>query len=225
MSKRGRSPNSFNRRAPTRTAEERLIIVCEGAKTEPRYLEDLITDLGLTAADVIVFGKECGSDPLSIVQYAADRASHEEVVDFVFCVFDRDSHTTREAALSKIRDLSKRSKGPKFVAVESNPCFEYWLLLHFRSSSRPYAKSGKNSVCDCCIEELKEYVKDYEKGKTGLYSALKENLKTALKHADRRNIEAIEVGDDNPTTNIPQLIRKLISISPRRSDPIFEAAT
>src|SRR5579871_2900240 len=50
----------------------RVLIVCEGSKTEPNYLKDVCKYLGIGSAVVHVVGEECGSAPLTLVEYAKE---------------------------------------------------------------------------------------------------------------------------------------------------------
>lgn len=215
MSNRARSKGfvRLGRRGATRAAAERILIVCEGEKTEPRYLRDLLADLKLTNADVIVSGGECGSDPGSIAEYAVERASVDQGLDRVYCVVDRDEHKTRPQAITTISKANK-SKPPEYEIVESVPCFEYWVLLHFEESAKPYARTGNKSICDCCVEDVRRHIVDYAKGSKGIYSQIRANQLTALRRAIRRKAALVNEGGDNPSTDLPTLIAKLILISP-----------
>lgn len=78
------------------------MIVCEGTKSEPRYLEDLKIFHRLAATNITVDGT--GSDPGSVVKEAKriqDRERHK--FDRVFCVFDRDEHDTFATACNEAR--------------------------------------------------------------------------------------------------------------------------
>jgi hypothetical protein len=96
--------------------------VCGGASTERDYFRGLKKETRNPAVRVEVLAK--GVDPLTLVRYAAkvrEKASYDEV----WCVTDVDEFDVataqREAA-----DLG-------ISLAVSNPCFEYWLLLHFVS--------------------------------------------------------------------------------------------
>jgi len=58
------------------------------------------------------------------------------------------------------------AKSPKVTVIASYPCFEYWLLLHFGYSRKPYARAGARSPADCLIEDLMKFpgMGDYGKG-------------------------------------------------------------
>ena len=164
-----RSPTtSFSRRAPRRTGRDTILIVCEGARTEPNYFEDMIRELGLSSADIRVCGEECGSDPVSVVKYAiAECENNSGAYEEVLCVVDRDGHPNFAQAL----DISRRSPagGKQIQFLVSDPCFEYWILLHFEYTSRPYVAGGGVSRGALCLRDVKRHFPDYEKGSRGVY--------------------------------------------------------
>ncbi len=127
--RRARSAKGLQRRAARRDAYDKVLIVCEGKKTEPHYFHGLRNHYGLNTANVQVCG-ECGSDPNSVLSFAKQRYREEkdagDAFDKVFCVFDKDAHTNYDGALKAIATAQPRNN---FVAINSVPCFEYWLLL------------------------------------------------------------------------------------------------
>ena len=58
------------RRAAQRQPAERLLIICEGAKTEPLYLREIRQELRLPSANLQVQPAASGTEPLRIVDYA-----------------------------------------------------------------------------------------------------------------------------------------------------------
>ena len=127
--RKAKSASEFARKKGRRARYARVLIVCEGEKTEPNYFEALKEHLELNTANVDVTG-ECGSSPVSIVEYATRRYRDEHRAgapfDKVFCVFDRDTHNTYQQALDKIAAAKPKDI---FVAITSVPCFEYWLAV------------------------------------------------------------------------------------------------
>lgn len=59
---------SLQRKKPYRYPYDRVMIVCEGGKTERYYFEDLRSKFKLKTANVEVYGQ--GSDPGSLVKFA-----------------------------------------------------------------------------------------------------------------------------------------------------------
>lgn len=138
------------RRKAQRQPAERLLIVCEGSKTEPLYLGEIRQQLRLPSANVQVQPAAYGTEPLRIVEYAerlfieGQRALgiHARTFDRVVVVFDRDEHHIYHAALQRVAALNGRLKNDErvkvpFEAVVSVPCFELWLLLHFEDVFAP----------------------------------------------------------------------------------------
>ena len=209
---------SLKRRGPRREPYERVLIVCEGAKTEPNYLRELIDDLRLSTANVVVTG-DCGSAPTSVVEHAIEIFQAEPDFDAVYCVFDRDGHSDFERALQRIADkplirrAGRTSHGPaRFEAIPSIPCFEYWLLLHFEYTT---AHLPRFSDVHRRLKQFSPF-QVYQKGSQRMYLATKAQLPTALTNADRANDDASKAGTDNPTTQIPTLIRYLQDLAKKK---------
>lgn len=136
------------RRKAQRQPAERLLIVCEGSKTEPLYLGEIRQQLRLPSANVQVQPAAYGTEPIRIVEYAerlfteGQRALgiHARSFDRVVVVFDRDEHHTYRPALQRVAALNGRLENDErvklpFEAVVSVPCFELWLLLHFEDQA------------------------------------------------------------------------------------------
>ncbi|WP_416173311.1 RloB family protein [Brevundimonas sp.] len=214
-----RMRRNFARPQPQRTARETVLIVCEGEKTEPNYLASLVHDLGLTGADVRIFGKECGSDPKSVVKHALDANRIKYPYDYVFCVIDTDSHANLQDAKNAVPNPPKRGT-KEFSLVISTPCFEYWYILHFGAYDRPFAPKKGDSVCDCCIKELAPLIRehcpelgDYRKSSLSLYASLKSRTSDAIRNATRRSDQCAIDGSHNPSTQVHLLVQRLRTIA------------
>ena len=72
------------------SSRTRVLIVCEGEKTEPSYFKFLRKKLDLTAADIVVSG-ESDSAPGSVVKFGRDKLKMDPDYQYVFFVFDKDS--------------------------------------------------------------------------------------------------------------------------------------
>lgn len=191
---------------------KKILIVCEGEKTEPEYFNDLIQFHRLTTASIKVTG-DCGSSPTSVVNYAKELFKIEqeknEPYDYVYCVFDKDSHVDYQAALSQLGSLNPKGV---FVTINSVPCFEYWLLLHFTYSRKAFANTKRKSCGAQMLEELKKFFPTYEKKKAGVFTALNKKLPDALRNCERANKSAADEGSDNPTSKVDSLVKALIKI-------------
>lgn len=213
-----RREQNMKRIQAIRAEHDVVLIVCEGQKTEPNYFKKLRVHLRLNSATVIIFDKSHGADPLRLANYAEaefmkDRSRDPEKQghDRVFVVFDKDTHTTYDSALLKIRALNKKHKD-RFQAITSVPCFEFWLLLHFRDTASPYAASGKCSVCDNVIRDLKEHLPSYGKGDADIFEKTYPLMATAIKHAEQLEKRQEKAGTDNPSTKVHRLVTYLHNI-------------
>lgn len=150
-------PDGLRRRKPSREPLPRILIVCEGIKTEQGYFNH---QRQLYRA-VIEMDIISGGTPRTLVQRAVERKKSAERearrqrdanlrYDEVWCVFDVDEHPYLPEAKLQARDNQIR------VAV-SNPCFELWILLHFRDHT---AFIDRAVLQRACREHLPGYEKD-----------------------------------------------------------------
>lgn len=210
--RKARQAKDLARRKAKRAPYDRVLIVCEGSKTEPNYLQELIDYFELNSANVEIDGSS-GSSPISVIRYAKRRYDEEkkknDSFDRVFCVFDKDTHASYEQAVAEI--VNFRPSGI-YQAIPSVPCFEYWLLLHFEYSTKPYSSYGGKSACDCIIKDLKKYISEYAKGTKGLFNDLIHQTDQARAFSEKASREATGTGTDNPTTLMHKLVDYLIHL-------------
>lgn len=204
--RKAKSAKGLQRRASRREAYAKVLIVCEGEKTEPNYFNGIRNYYGLNSANVEVCG-ECGSDPMNIVRYAKQRFREEkdagDAFDKVFCVFDKDAHSNYEQALDALISTQQQNT---FQAITSVPCFEYWLLLHFTYTTHPYIALPGNSAGNQVLQELQGYMPTYRKAKQAVFTDLINQLEFAKNNAIRSLREATDSGTDNPSTRVHELV-------------------
>ena len=210
--RKAKTQRDFKRRISKFAPYDRVLIVCEGSKTEPHYFEEFRNYYSLETANVRVSG-ECGSDPVSVVEHgkALNLAEQQkgDGYDRVYCVFDKDKHANYQQAL----DIVTAAK-PKniFFSVQSVPCFEYWLLLHFIYTTAPFSAAGNTSAGDAVLAELKQYWPNYVKASKNTFSYLLNQLDYAKANAARSLLEASNNSTDNPSTHIHILVNYLQNI-------------
>lgn len=86
-----------------------------------------------------------------------------------------------------------------------NPCFEYWLLLHFKYSKKSYKdcdENGKDLKKEFPTYEKSE--KFYKKTNADIYTSLKPNLSTAISNANKLGKFDIQ-NPNNPVCEIHKL--------------------
>lgn len=161
-------------RKSKRHQKHRVLIVCEGRKTEPAYFRKLLSALRLQTVDVEI-SPGTHSDPLYIYKTAKVKQKGAEkrgnAYDKIYCVFDKDHH-------KEFQTVSKLIDGQKeFKKARSVPCIEYWFLLHYEYSSRNF--NAKD-----CRNQLRMQLPKYEKGiDDKIFEELWSKTDTAKKHA------------------------------------------
>lgn len=209
---------------------ERILIVCEGAKTEPHYFEEIRLFSRNSSATIEIYGKECGSAPLSVVQFAQQRWQESgKDFDQIFCVFDRDRHESFDQALARLHSLSKHG----FKAIYSYPSFEYWLLLHFGYTRKCFVAQGYRSAGDILEKELSNHFVatfgcPYKKGMTDVFARLQSRLAGACTAAKQALIDADNTKEPNPSTHVHELVTVLLpphNITPTTLKPAASKAS
>lgn len=207
-SHRERSPIDVRRKAKIRPLTgDFILIVCEGSVTEPTYFKRLRREWKLESTRVVICGDECGSDPLSDVRYAFERKqkrkkeakSGEPEFDRVWCAIDSDQHPNLNAARMFAREK-------KMEIALSVPCFEYWFLLHFVYSTRPFAD------CRAVERELRAHLAggNYVKSRPPL-EELMGRTDDACERAGRGLADRRGADTMNPSTTVHQLVSVLLS--------------
>lgn len=209
--RRAKTDADLKRRKAFRARKQRYLIICEGSKTEFNYFRDLRTDLGIDAKQVQI-PKNSGNTPDRILDHALalydEDALSGDAFDKVYCVFDRDTHSTFDESVQRIKDLKSSRRSKPFEAITSTPCFEFWLLLHFGYTDAAFHPAGKKSVGDNAVAALKKKpgFTAYDKGTLGIYTQLKTKLPDAMKHAQKLREESMKNRTINPATSVDILV-------------------
>ena len=204
-----RHKHKLGRRPHQRDTFDRVLIVCEGKKTEPKYIEGLLHHHRLSMVRVV--GK--GSDPSVVVKEAKKKRlkekKHRDDYDKVFCVFDRDEHTTFETA-------SEEANKYGLTPIRSWPCFEFWILLHYRYTRSPYGRSGEKTAAHNCLEDVQQYLPGYTKGAEGIFQELEKILERAKRNSEKAFADAMATSECNPSTEIHILVNYLQSLASKK---------
>ena len=208
-----RKPKSSKRQAANKEAYDKILIVTEGKKTEPYYFDEIKNTYKISSLNITING-DSRSAPGFVLKLAKElekkEAKQGSPFDKVYVVIDRDDHTCFDKTIEEI----SRMKGGQFIAVPSIPCFEYWLLLHLKHTARCYESIVGNTAANQVLSELKAFplMADYEKGCTGVFGKLFNNLEVAKKRAAKINQQTREIGEECPTTEMHELVNYLQNI-------------
>ena len=149
------------------TFNKRGLILCEG-QTEENYFKGLISQekyrRKFQSVDVNIH-KPKDHSPVGMVKKAKEMISkakrERNPYDFVWVTFDRDGH----AKIPDAFEIARKSK-PEVKIAFTIPCFEYFVLLHFEKTTKPFSK------CDGVIHQIKKnWLSDYEKA-TNIFKIL-----------------------------------------------------
>jgi len=126
--------------------------------------------------------------------------------DMVWCVFDQENppHASFQEAINKADQANK----DKVCIAVSTPSFEYWYLLHFENTDRPFHNASE------VIQSLKKYLPDYDKKET--YDKVADKTEDAIRRAQRVWSHRLR-GErfPNPSTSVHKLVELIIEISSR----------
>jgi len=129
----GRKASSFARRPAKYKPQPRILILCEDKKSCRTYLQEAAQHFRCRAdVEIAHVGR---TDPRGIVAEAKSRRAD---YDSAYCAIDRDAHETFDEA------VSNAAKPPAVEVISSHPCYEFWLLLHFRKTRSSFVPSGKH---------------------------------------------------------------------------------
>ncbi|HBB55891.1 MAG TPA: RloB domain-containing protein [Hyphomonadaceae bacterium] len=211
--RRERLARELKRKKESQSPFPRVLIVCEGEKTEPLYFDDIRKQNRVPTAHIRVLPAN-GTQPRQVVDFAEATFRESKEYEWVFAVFDRDAHTTYLDALNRAAALDEKLKNNdgqkvRVIAVPSVPCFELWLLLHFIEI---HAFSHRHEI----IQRVATHIAGYEKGLEGVYAATEPMLALAMERARRLKHRFDPRQGDDPVTLVHEVVELLRSIRPSR---------
>lgn len=212
--KKIRKEKDLQRRKSTKDPYETIWIICEDSKSVPYYFKECIRHFRLNTANVIVVPSK-GSAPISVVEHAIKTGREIADIDQIACVFDQDNHESFERAINTISNHKPKQKDkskPKYLIITSVPCFEIWLLLHYRLTTKPFLPARNKSAAELLISVLQKDIPNYTKNSTIWFTNLKDRIDDAIKNAKQLDKQNKSDEFSNPSTKIHLLIEHLRSL-------------
>ena len=197
-----------------------ILVVTEGVNTEPTYFEKIRKVFASNAIELVPHGAGRG-DPQKLTDAALDirkerrrKAKKKELsisqledFDEIWIVFDSDVLTP-----GKLRNGIQYAERKRIKVAHSQPCFEYWLLLHSENS---YTTTPMDK-CEDVKPKLQQafgwpsYDKSLATTKALVLPLVtKENVATAIKASERVRTHHRGAGSPfpaNPSTDVDRLI-------------------
>ena len=197
------------KRRPSRTGRPRILVLCEGTKTEPYYFNSLKMNYRLTSVRVGRPSESTG--PRALVKRAKDEIRNDPGWDEVYCVLDHDGRAQElNEVAQQLEALDNRNRSTTFQLVLSVPCFEYWLLLHFEPTSQPFANVlGGVTACDQVIQRLRGHLPKYRKNNTQVFELVAERMCDAIRNAELIQSQSF---NGSPCTDVGKLVSRLLRI-------------
>lgn len=191
--------NSYKRKTGQRgLPKQRILIVCEGEKTEPEYFK------AFRISSAVIKIEGTGANTFSLVQKAIQiqktARKNRETFDQVWCVFDHDDFPSEN--FNKALELAKKKN---FHVAYSNEAFELWYLLHFCYMDSAIHRSAY-------IKKLENHLKaPYQKNSPDMYDLLLSKQNEAIRNATAllSKYQPSNPEQDNPSTTVHLLVQEL----------------
>ncbi len=202
----------FQQSRQRRTVGKKIIIACEGKKTEYGYFEEIRKSMRLPTLRVFVVHPDA-TDPLSIVQAAIDYLQERKnekawtAGDRAWAVFDGDEHRLENPV--NWNDALQLAQSKEIHLAISNPCFEFWYLLHYREHAAHLTRQAAQRL-------LRSHVAEYEKANklwpVPLEPLTAEAIQRAKHLARRAEANGLEL-HTNPCTSVSELVESLLALA------------
>jgi len=211
VSRKQRKIDEYKRREAFKEPRKSVLIVCEGEKTEPKYFRMLTSNLRLVMVEVKIVGE--GAAPINVVDRAielrgerkqlAKKSITKAAYEVVYCVIDVEAPVPHESLARAI----DKAKGNKLDVILSNPCFEYWYILHFRKTSAPFNTSRDAKSA------LGQEHSAYCEGDTTIFKVIYDKTSDAIKHSKEvlkeQHNNAEDLRNYNPSTHVHRIVEYL----------------
>jgi hypothetical protein len=184
--------------------------VCEGRETEPKYIEGLCEHLGVNMAAVEIVPGDNATRPPDLVRRAQKLFTADGGYDRVYVVCDGDAGGLAAARALAQKPVRNRAREQATVdVIASDPCFEFWLLLHFEYSSAAMTADGT-------VARLQRHWPQYAKSNPQVFGATASGLEEACRRAALLQAEHAATGSSSPVSDMPRLVDALKSMSIRK---------
>ena len=158
---------NFLRQFGSKKYRKIFVIATEGKETEQEYFSILKK---YSSATINLCHSNTNSNPFYVLKRLKQTIKYKNLKenDEAWVVIDKDSWTTND--IEKVYKWA--TKSDNYGVALSNPCFEYWLLLHFDDGNDLSTKED-------CKRRLKIYMPNYDKH-IDATKITKENIEKAI---------------------------------------------
>ncbi len=204
----------YARKAQRRKSRQivcKILIVCEGTKTEPNYFEAFKNLNGGTIVyDIDVRG--LGQNTTDVVDKAIELKSKGDY-DRVWAVFDKDSFSA-----NKFNGAIIKAQNNGIGCAWSNEAFELWYLYHFMNRVTAMSRTEYKRAISEAVNTSPQYknrkVYEYAKNDKDNYRIMTTygSMENAIRFAEAKSCDYTDqrYATHNPCTMVFKLVRQLI---------------
>ena len=189
-------------------ALKRILVLCEDAKSSRDYLASFPFDPQTVLVECVGTGMNTDSLMEEAIKRKESAAAEGNGFSEIWVVFDRDSFPPQNFNRAFALARAHNDVHPYWA----NECFELWYLLHFVYRDTGISRHDIGKL-------LSGYLRNkYDKGDKSIYHQLRGRLDNALRNARKLAMSHDNVSPEqsNPSTNVHELIEKLIQFAPTR---------
>ncbi|WP_298076567.1 RloB family protein [uncultured Alistipes sp.] len=193
----------------------RILIICEGEKTEPNYFRRFRAGEN----NSFVYEVECdgkGNNTIDVVDDAIRRRDAAEKTipyDSVWAVFDRDSFPK-----DRFNNAIAKAQANGIEVAWSNEAFELWYLYHFHNRTTPMSREDYADAISNAVNTSQKWNQNkpykYAKNAPKNYDTMIKygNLEQAIEWAKRQHLSfnGDKYADHNPCTLVYKLVLQLL---------------
>ncbi|MDP8240509.1 MAG: RloB family protein [Candidatus Hatepunaea meridiana] len=200
--------------------EQSPVLIIVTGQTEEKYFKDRIKDKRYTSIIVEIENSKGDSNPLKVIERYKNNKFHSYLIRkpisykriWFHIDFDNEPNIRvnrkphKDANFNNACDMLEEQnskwkfrdkKREKYRVVYSNPSFELWVLLHFKSQTAFITRHD-------ALREVKKHLPDYEKGlRYELYASIIENEVNAIEYAKYLERHHHQIGYDTPDSRTP----------------------
>lgn len=196
---RSKRNGRLSRRQNVRDERPRILIVCEGKKTEPAYLK------GFRIPSVNLEIVPAAAVHITVVNRALRILQEDSDYEQIWCVFDRDKHPGNPNDVNQFNAALRLAANNSIRVAYSNDAFELWYLLHFGYYDMRLTRADYMTKLQTLVPG------GYKKNDPEMFRKIEDRMDDAIRNAKR----LYETGDNtdpanhDPSTTVYQLVEEL----------------
>ncbi len=207
----------------------RILIVCEGEKTEPNYFKSFEMTQR-SGSRIIDFGIDCKGDGKNTIQVVDEAIrlkkkaeKSKKPYDSVWAVFDKDNFPN-----VKFDNAIRKAEANGIGCAWSNEAFELWYVNHFDYRSTPMSRVDYQSAINKCVRKNKKYSSfSYKKNDERIRQILQYcgSEKSAIKNSQKQVsvFNSKRFHTQNPATTVYKLVLLLLGKDKTFNDKIAQS--